>query len=43
MQTSTFSDVLLVFDVPAGATEAVLQIGPLEQPEQQATMTLDLD
>ena len=43
MQTSTFSDVQLVFDVPAGATEAVLQIGPLEQPEQQATMHLDLD
>ena len=43
MQTSTFSDVQLVFDVPAGATEAVLQVGPLEQPEQQATMDLDLD
>ena len=43
MQTSTFSDVLLVFDVPAEATEAVLQIGPLEEPEQQATMNLDLD
>jgi hypothetical protein len=43
MQTSTFSDVQLVFDVPAGATEAVLQVGPLEKPEQQATMDLDLD
>ena len=43
MQTSTFSDVQLVFDIPAEATEGVLQIGPLEKPEQQATMTLDLD
>lgn len=43
MQTSTFSDVQLVFDVPAGATKAVLQIGPLEKPEQQSTMDLDLD
>jgi hypothetical protein len=42
MTTSTFSDVMLVFDIPAAASEAVLQIGPLEEPDQQATMELDL-
>jgi hypothetical protein len=34
--------VQLVFDIPAEATKSVLQIGPLEQPDQQATMHLDL-
>jgi hypothetical protein len=43
MNASTFSDVQLVFDIPADASEAVLQIGPLEKPEQQATLNLDLD
>jgi hypothetical protein len=43
MQASTFSDVMLVFDIPAEATAATLQIGPLEEPEQQATIDLGLD
>ena len=43
MNTSTFSDVMLVFDVPADASEAVLQIGPLEESEQQATFDLALE
>ena len=43
MQASTFSDVMLVFDIPAEATTATLQIGPLEEPEQQATIDLGLD
>ena len=42
MTTSTFSDVMLVFDIPAEATDAVLQIGPLEEPDQQSTFDLDL-
>ena len=43
MQASTFSDVMLVFDIPADAKQATLQIGPLEQPEQQTTFDLSLD
>ncbi|HET9344903.1 MAG TPA: hypothetical protein VFO05_04300 [Candidatus Limnocylindrales bacterium] len=43
MTTSTFSDVMLVFDIPADATAATLQIGPLEEPEQQASIDLALD
>lgn len=43
MNASTFSDVMLVFDVPASAGEAVLQVGPLEKPEQQASAILQLD
>jgi len=42
MNPSTFSDVMLVFDIPADATKAVLQVGPLEEPEQQATFDLAL-
>ena len=43
MTTSTFSDVMLVFDIPADASDAVLQVGPLEEPDQQATLNLGLD
>ena len=43
MQASTFSDVMLVFDISAEATAATLQIGPLEEPEHQATIDLGLD
>ena len=43
MTTSTFSDVMLVFDIPADASDAVLQVGPLEEPDQQATFDLALD
>ena len=43
MTTSTFSDVMLVFDIPAEASDAVLQVGPLEEPDQQATLNLGLD
>jgi hypothetical protein len=42
MNTSTFSDVMLVFDIPAGAGKADLQVGPLEEPEQQAKIPLAL-
>ena len=43
MTTSTFSDVMLVFDIPAEANDVVLQVGPLEEPDQQATLNLGLD
>jgi hypothetical protein len=43
MNTSTFSDVMLVFDIPADAKKATLQVGPLEEPDQQATFDLPLD
>jgi len=43
MNASTFSDVLLVFDIPAAAAKADLQVGPLEQPAQQATVPLALE
>ena len=34
---------MLVFDIPAEAKHAVLQVGPLEEPDQQATFDLALD
>jgi len=43
MNASTFSDVMLVFDIPAEATHAVLQVGPLEEPDQQAAFDLAID
>jgi hypothetical protein len=43
MNASTFSDVMLVFDIPTGASGAALQVGPLEQPEQQARIPLALE
>ena len=43
MNASTFSDVMLVFDIPADATRAVLQVGPLEEPAQQTAFDLALD
>jgi hypothetical protein len=43
MNASTFSDVMLVFDIPAGSKDAMLQVGPLEQPEQQARIPLTVD
>ena len=43
MNASTFSDVMLVFDIPAEAAHAVLQVGPLEEPGQQITFDLGLD
>ena len=43
MNASTFSDVMLVFDIPAEATRAVLQVGPLEEPDQQTMFDLALD
>ena len=43
MNTSTFSDVMLVFDIPAESGEAVLQVGPLDEPDQQAAINLVLD
>lgn len=36
------SEVLLVFAVPASATTATLQIGPLDKPAQQSTIVLQL-
>lgn len=43
MSAETVSDVLLVFSVPADASTATLQVGELDEPDQQATFTLDLD
>jgi hypothetical protein len=43
LNASTFSDVLLVFEVPWPASEAVLQVGPLDEPAMQATLALDLE
>jgi len=43
MNASTFSDVMLVFDIPADAAHAVLQVGPLEEQGQQITFDLGLD
>jgi hypothetical protein len=43
LNTSTFSDVMLVFDIPADAKKATLQVGPLEEPDQQTTFDLALD
>jgi hypothetical protein len=40
MNTSTSSDVMLVFDIPADANEIVLQVGPLDEPDQQASIDL---
>jgi hypothetical protein len=34
---------MLVFDIPADATRAVLQVGPLEEPDQQTAVDLALD
>ncbi len=43
MNASTFSDVMLVFAIPTGASDAVLQVGPLEKPEQQARIPVALE
>ncbi len=42
LSAESISDVLLVFSVPADATTATLQIGPLDKSEQQARFSLDL-
>ncbi len=42
LSARTFSDVMLVFDIPASAGSATLQVGPLEKPGQQATLALEL-
>jgi hypothetical protein len=45
LNPQTFSEVLLVFHVPVESTptEAVLQVGPLDDADQQATFRLELD
>ena len=35
--------MLLVFSVPADAPTATLQVGELDEPDQQVRFTLDLD
>jgi hypothetical protein len=42
LNTSTYSDVMLVFAIPSAAQSVTLQVGPLEKPGQQATLALDL-
>ncbi len=42
MNAQTTSDVMLVFAVPAGTLEAELQIGPLDEPDQQVRVPLVL-
>ena len=43
LNASTFSDVMLVFDVPAPSTAPTLQVGPLDDREQQTRARLDID
>ena len=43
LQAQSFSEVMLVFEVPASAASVILQVGPLEQPDQQARFELPLD
>lgn len=43
LNASTFSDVMLVFDLPTPATEPILQVGPLDDRDQQARARLDID
>lgn len=43
MNAETVSDVLLVFSVPADASTGTLQVGELDEPDQQVKFTLELD
>jgi hypothetical protein len=43
LNASTFSNVQLVFEVPWPPSEAVLQVGALDEPAMQATFALDLE
>src|SRR5690606_22469272 len=42
MNAQTVSDVMMVFTIPADTETATLQIGPLDTPEEQTTIELDL-
>lgn len=42
MNAQTVSEVMLVFSIPEGTETANLQIGPLDEPDQQTEVELDL-
>jgi hypothetical protein len=43
LMAESISDVMLVFAVPASAKAATLQVGPLDRPEEQDRLGLELD